>query len=78
MRFGQNDDRTIEDCGFHSSPHHRVAEKYGNSTVAVFCRRITEMFLELVPIHRIIGLQEAKIWEQPEMRDQLRHRTLES
>jgi hypothetical protein len=67
--FRQRDDWPIENRRFHGSSHHSVAEKDGDTTLTILRFWITEILLELIPVHSIICFEESKIREQSEERN---------
>ena len=65
MWLGEGDYWPVHDGRLHSSAHHGVAEESGNTALGVRGVGVTEILLESLPIHGIMRLQEAKVWEEP-------------
>jgi hypothetical protein len=65
MWFRESDDWTVENCGFHGAAHHGVGEEGSDAVVGVGGVGITEVFLEGLPVHAVICLEETEVGEQP-------------
>jgi hypothetical protein len=59
------DNRTVENGGFHCTTNHGVGQQGANSFVTVRRIGITEILLESLPVHTVICLEEAEVWEEP-------------
>lgn len=65
MRWWEQDDGTVEDCGFHGPAHHGVGQESGDACVAVFGFGVAEMALEGLPVHGVVCFEEAEVGEEP-------------
>lgn len=61
----ERNDWSIQNRGLHSTAHHSVTKKGSDTIITIVGVGVTEILLKSVPIHRIIGLEKPKVWEEP-------------
>jgi hypothetical protein len=59
------DNGTVENSSLHRTSHHSVRKQSGDASMAIVGIGITEVTLEGLPIHGVIGFQESEVWEEP-------------
>lgn len=60
----QGDDGTVENGGLHSATHHSIREKGCDTSVAVVSFGVAEAALKGLPVHRVVGLEEAEVGKE--------------